>query len=155
MGIYKRKTSAVNKKWIDTRPFHSIYIMLLPIVTFCRSVSFAEESKRRENICCTRASVEFICCDYEVEKTNKQKTNMKCFIRAQFQIPDTSQWAQSAHYLLLDLCPQLSEQILEGFVFGLQLGTPLGIQESLVKSTEFEKSLSSPKPGFHVTWVIV
>lgn len=46
--------------------------MFLHIVTFCRSVSFAEESKRRENICCTRASVEFICCDCEVEKTTKK-----------------------------------------------------------------------------------
>lgn len=33
-------------------------------VTFCRSESFEDESKRRENICCTRASVEFSCIDY-------------------------------------------------------------------------------------------
>lgn len=32
-------------------------------VTFCRSESFEDESKR-ENICCTRASVEFSCIDY-------------------------------------------------------------------------------------------
>lgn len=60
---------------------------------------------------------------------------------------------QSTPHLLLDLCSQLSEQILEGFVFGLLLGTPLSIQKGLVKSTKFQESLSSPKPGFHITWV--
>lgn len=58
-------------------------------------------------------------------------------------------------HLLLDLCSQLSEQILKGFVFGLQLSTPLSIQKGLVKPTEFLESLSSPKPGFHITWVII
>lgn len=56
-------------------------------------------------------------------------------------------------YLQLDLCSKLSEQILEGFVLGLQLGTPLSIQKSLVEPTKFLESLSSPESCFHVTLI--
>lgn len=62
---------------------------------------------------------------------------------------------KSRHHLLLDVSSQLSEQILEGFVFRFQLGTPLSVQKGLVKPTEFLESLSSSKPGFHVTWVCI
>lgn len=44
----------------------------------------------------------------------------------------------------------MSEQVLESFVFGLHLGTPLGIQKGLVKTAKFLKSLSPPKPGFNI-----
>lgn len=60
---------------------------------------------------------------------------------------------KKTHHLLLDVCSQLSEQILKGFVFRFQLGTSLSIQKRLVKPTEFLESLSSSEPGFHITWV--
>ena len=56
---------------------------------------------------------------------------------------------------MLDLCSQLSEQILEGFVFGVHLGTPLSVQKGLVKTTKFLKSLSPPEPGFHISRVSI
>lgn len=62
---------------------------------------------------------------------------------------------QSPNHLLLDLCSQLTEQILEGFVFGLQLGAALGVQESLVKPAELQEGLGSPEPGFHIAWVSI
>lgn len=67
----------------------------------------------------------------------------------------TSLSEQSAHHLLLNLCSQLSEKILEGFVFRLQLGTPLSIQKGLVQSTKFQESLRSSEPGFHITWIVI
>lgn len=58
-------------------------------------------------------------------------------------------------HLLLDLCPQLSEEILECFVFGLKLGTPLRIHKGLIKTSKFLVSLSPAKPGFHITWISI
>lgn len=52
---------------LPKRLFKGNATTLLLIVTFCRSESLADESARRENICCTRASVEFICSDWEEE----------------------------------------------------------------------------------------
>ncbi|KAG7238137.1 hypothetical protein INR49_030199, partial [Caranx melampygus] len=55
---------------------------------------------------------------------------------------------ESLHSYLL-----LSEQILESFVLGFQLSTPLGIQKGLVEPPKFMKRLSSPEPGLYITWL--
>lgn len=118
--------------------------MFRVIFTFCRSESLADESTRRENICCTRASVEFICIDYKQEtRIYSEKKNSN-----QTQTSDTN-------HLLLDLCPQLTEKILEGLVFWLQLGTLLGVQESLIKPAKLQEGLGSPESGFHIAWIII
>lgn len=49
-------------------------------LTFCRSESFADPSKRRENICCTRASVEFCCKDYRVKRENNNEGTVSKYI---------------------------------------------------------------------------
>lgn len=53
------KKYQAHQEWIRGMYSSAFWVIL----TFCRSHSLVDGSKRRENICCTRASVEFSCAD--------------------------------------------------------------------------------------------
>lgn len=99
--------------------------------------------------------MEFCCTDYTVRRKSIISNS---FLRVPFRAQDKPPVmcrSLKTHHLLLDLCCDLPEKVVEGFVFGLQLGTLLSVQKCLIEPTELLESLSSPEPGFHVARVDV